>query len=88
MAKREYIIRDANGLHARPASILVQTSSHYPNVTMSLTKDGKSVNLKSILGVMSLGVGQYDTIQIEAIGDDANNALDAIQEELLETKLI
>lgn len=88
MAKREYTIRDANGLHARPASLLVQSASHFPNVTMSLGHDGKSVNLKSILGVMSLGVGQYDVIQIEAVGEDAANALDEVQKVLLDNGVI
>lgn len=88
MAKREYTIRDANGLHARPASMLVQSASNFPNVTMSLTYDGKSVNLKSILGVMSLGVGQYGVVQIEAVGEDATKALDEVQKVLLDNAVI
>lgn len=88
MAKREYTIRDVNGLHARPATTLVQSAANFPNVTMSLTHDGKSVNLKSILGVMSLGVGQYDVIQIEAVGEDATKALDKVQKVLLDNALI
>lgn len=88
MAKREYTIRDTNGLHARPASLLVQSASHFPNVTMSLAHDGKNVNLKSILGVMSLGVGQYDVIQIEAVGEDATKALDEVQKVLLDNAVI
>ena len=88
MAKREYTIRDQSGLHARPASLIVKVASGFPKVTMSMTKDGQSVNLKSILGVMSLSVGQYQSIQIEAVGDDAKKALDSVEKVLLDEKLI
>lgn len=88
MAKRQYTIRDTNGLHARPASLVVQSASHFPNVTMSLGYDGKSVNLKSILGIMSLAVGQYGVIQIEAVGEDAEKALDEVQKVLLDNGVI
>lgn len=88
MAKREYTIRDESGLHARPATLIVNAASHFPNVTMALYKDGKSVNLKSILGVMSLAVGQYDSFQVEAVGADADKALDAVEAVLLDNKLI
>lgn len=88
MAKRRFTITDPNGLHARPASLLTQVAGKFPNVTISLTKNGSSVNLKSILGVLSLSVGRYDVIEIEAVGADATKALDALQAVLLDNKLI
>ncbi len=45
------------GIHARPATLLVQTASKFAS-DITLEYKGKSVNLKSIMGVMSLGVGQ------------------------------
>lgn len=88
MSKREYTIKDANGIHARPATALTQVASKFPNTTISISKDGKSVNLKSILGVMSLSVGQYQSITIEAVGKDDIKALDALENVLLEKSLI
>lgn len=88
MSKRDYTIKDANGIHARPASALAQVASKFPNTTISISKDGKSVNLKSILGIMSLSVGQNQSITIEAVGEDGIKALDALENVLLENSLI
>ena len=57
MEKRDFTITAEAGIHARPATILVQTASKFTS-DISLAYNGKSVNLKSIMGVMSLGVGQ------------------------------
>ena len=57
MEKRDFNITAETGIHARPATILVQTASKFAS-DITLTYNGKSVNLKSIMGVMSLGVGQ------------------------------
>ena len=66
-------------IHARPATILVQAASKY-NSDVTLSYEGKSVNLKSIMGVMSLGVGQNASVTITAKGDDEKEALDAVAE--------
>ena len=57
MEKKEYHVIAETGIHARPATLLVQTASKYSS-DIQLEYKGKSVNLKSIMGVMSLGVGQ------------------------------
>ena len=57
MEKKEFHIVAETGIHARPATLLVQTASKF-NSDINLEYKGKSVNLKSIMGVMSLGVGQ------------------------------
>lgn len=88
MSKRDYTIKDINGIHARPATALTQVASKFLNTTISISKDGKSVNLKSILSVMSLSVGQYQSITIEAVGKDDIKALDALENVLLEKSLI
>ena len=62
-----------------PATILVQAASKY-NSDVTLSYEGKSVNLKSIMGVMSLGVGQNASVTITAKGDDEKEALDAVAE--------
>lgn len=77
MEKREFHIIAETGIHARPAALLVQAASKF-NSDINLEYNGKSVNLKSIMGVMSLGVGQGADVTITADGDDAKEAIEAI----------
>ncbi len=77
MEKREFKVIAETGIHARPATLLVQAASKFSS-DINLEYSGKSVNLKSIMGVMSLGVGQGSEISISAEGDDETEAIDAI----------
>ena len=77
MEKKEFHIIAETGIHARPATLLVQAASKFGS-DINLEYNGKSVNLKSIMGVMSLGVGQNADVTITAEGDDEKDALDAI----------
>ena len=77
MEKREFHIVAETGIHARPATLLVQAASKF-NSDINLEYNGKSVNLKSIMGVMSLGVCQGADVTITADGDDAKEAIEAI----------
>ncbi len=88
MVKRDYTIENASGLHARPVSLIVAAASKYSEVTMSLYKKGQAVDLKSILGVMSLSIGQYDEITIEATGSQAEEALNSVEKVMVENQLI
>ena len=74
-----FTITDETGLHARPATVLVNTASKY-SAEISLTYRDKKVNLKSIMGVMSLGVGQGADVTISAEGADADDAISTIAE--------
>ncbi|MDN6040058.1 MAG: phosphocarrier protein HPr [Lactobacillus sp.] len=77
MEKRDFHIIAETGIHARPATLLVQAASKF-GADVNLEYNGKSVDLKSIMGVMSLGVGQNADVTITAEGDDEKDALDAI----------
>lgn len=79
MEKRDFHVIAETGIHARPATLLVQTASKF-NSDINLEYKGKSVNLKSIMGVMSLGVGQGADVTISADGADEKDALDAVAE--------
>ena len=70
-----------SGLHARPASLFVQTSNKFKsNITVqNLTDNSNLANAKSILSVLTLGVCQNHEIEIHAEGDDAEDALDALK---------
>ena len=79
MEQNSYVIIDETGIHARPATMLVQTASKFDS-DIQLEYNGKKVNLKSIMGVMSLGVGQGADVTISAEGADADDAIAAIAE--------
>ncbi|MBM7654161.1 phosphocarrier protein HPr [Neobacillus cucumis] len=79
MAEKQFKVVAETGIHARPATLLVQTASRFDS-EITLEYKGKSVNLKSIMGVMSLGVGQGADIKIAAEGNDANDALQALED--------
>ena len=67
MASKDFHIVAETGIHARPATLLVQTASKFAS-DITLEYKGKSVNLKSIMGVMSLGVGQgADVVSLQKV---------------------
>lgn len=71
-------IKDPVGLHARPASILVQEATKFES-DITISGNGKDANLKSIMSVMSLGVRTGEEITITAKGADEADALAAIE---------
>jgi phosphocarrier protein len=64
-------------LHARAAAKLTHVASGY-QCEIWLSRSGRRVNAKSIMGVMMLAAGQGTTVLIEAKGDDADQAIVAI----------
>ena len=81
MIKKEYKIINETGIHARPATILDQVASRYESV-IELEFKNKKINLKSIMGVMSLGISQGSTITITADGTDEDDAIRNIENTL------
>ena len=78
MATAEVLIINKLGLHARASAKLTQVASAY-KCEVWLTRNGRRVNAKSIMGVMMLAAGKGASIIIEADGDDAAAALAALQ---------
>lgn len=78
MIKQDFNITAETGIHARPATMLVQTAGKYSS-DINLEFNDKSVNLKSIMGVMSLGVGQGADVTITADGEDEEDAIEGIK---------
>lgn len=83
MQKKSYTITAETGVHARPATLLVNKASQYESEIELHYKD-KTVNLKSIMGVMSLGIPQGADIEIVADGSDAEEALKGIDQVIKE----
>jgi phosphocarrier protein HPr len=79
MAEKTFTITAESGIHARPATALVQVAGKYDS-EISLEYNGRSVNLKSIMGVMSLGIPSGSEIKITAEGTDADEALTALSD--------
>lgn len=81
MVEKTFTITDPAGMHARPASALVGSLAKFQSdITMEFK--GKKVNLKSILGVMSLGIPSGSDVVIAADGPDEEEALASIEQTL------
>ncbi|MES1942834.1 phosphotransferase system, phosphocarrier protein HPr [Salinisphaera sp. PC39] len=79
MPQRDVAIVNKLGLHARAASKLVTEASRFDS-DIRVAKDGREVSGKSIMGVMMLAAARGSRIRITAEGDDAEAALDALEE--------
>ncbi|HAE62777.1 MAG TPA: phosphocarrier protein HPr [Eubacteriaceae bacterium] len=77
MASKEVTILNATGLHARPASMFVQEAGKYKS-EVNVIKEGKKINAKSIMGIMAGGISKGTVLTIEAEGEDAQAAVDAL----------
>jgi phosphocarrier protein HPr len=77
MVSAEVEIVNKLGLHARAAAKLTQVASGY-QAEIWLSRSGRRVNAKSIMGVMMLAAGKGTCVLIEASGDDAGEAIAAI----------
>jgi len=73
-----FVIQNRLGLHARAAALFVQTVSAL-DAEVFVTKDGETVNGKSIMGLMMLAAGMGASIEVEARGRDMLQALAAIE---------
>lgn len=83
MEKRTFTITADTGVHARPATLLVNQAGQFES-EIELIYNNKKVNLKSIMGVMSLGIPKGAGITITADGSDEESALKAIETVVLE----
>ena len=77
------IVNHEVGLHARPASMFVQTAAKFSS-DIDVTHGETTVNAKSILGVLTLGAHKDAEIIIKAEGEDAEDALRALEQLVLD----
>ena len=77
LASRTVQICNARGLHARASAKLVKTAGEF-EAEIQVIKDGQAVDARSIMGLLMLGAGIGSQVEIQAEGDDAQAALDAI----------
>jgi len=79
MITKDFTINNKLGLHARPSAQITQAASRFSSEVW-ISKDGRRVNAKSIMGVMMLAAGQGSVLTVDADGPDAAEAVDAIGE--------
>lgn len=85
--KKTFVIKDEVGLHARPVSILVGAASKFQNEIFIEFK-GRKVTLKSIIAVMSLAVPYNESMEIEVLGDNASEVLQALEDTMVKNNVI
>ena len=73
-----YTIKDPVGIHARPAGALVQLAKNYQSA-ITFSANGKTAKVDGVIAVMSLGVVCGTQVKVEAQGDDAAEAIAALQ---------
>ncbi|MCR4782631.1 MAG: HPr family phosphocarrier protein [Lachnospiraceae bacterium] len=78
MKEFTYTLTDPQGMHARPAGLFVKQAAAFP-CDVSIEKDGKKVNAKGILGVMSLGAKQGHELHVIVEGDQEEECAEALE---------
>lgn len=81
MENKTFKVINEAGLHARPATTVVNEANQYA-AEIDITYKGKTVNLKSIMGVMSLGIIQGSEVIITATGSDEKEAIEGLTNRL------
>ncbi len=81
MIKRPITIQIPSGLEARPVALLVQVASQYES-QIHVEVEGKRVNAKSIMGMMTLGLESGEKVTVEADGADEEAAMNDIEKYL------
>lgn len=79
MVVKHVTITNQVGLHARPATFFIQKANEF-KCSISVVKNDRRVNAKSLLGVLSMGITRGTEIDIEAEGADEQQAVDTLAE--------
>lgn len=83
MREFRYVIKDEQGIHARPAGLFVKEAASCES-KITISKDGKEMDAKRILGVMGLGVKKDQEIVLKAEGSDEDQAIEKLSKFLQE----
>ncbi|MFH1094208.1 MAG: HPr family phosphocarrier protein [Candidatus Omnitrophota bacterium] len=80
--EKKITILSKTGLHARPAAVFVQVANKFDS-EISVKKGTQKVNGKSIMGILMLAAGQGQQVTILAVGIDAEQAINELEQLLL-----
>lgn len=75
--KRQVVVTNPQGLHARPADMFVKVAQQFPCL-VEVVKGNERVDGKSILDILTLAAVEGTTLSIEATGDNAQQAVEAL----------
>ena len=78
MIKTPVVVRHENGLDGRPIALLVQEASQYAS-QIYIMVNGKKINAKSIMGMMSLSLAEGEELTVVTEGDDEKKAAEGIK---------
>ena len=78
MVKKTVKVQLDGGLEARPVAVLVQVASQFES-SVYVEADGRKVNAKSIMGMMTLGLDAGEEITLSANGEDEEDAMKSIE---------
>ena len=78
VCEKKAVVRNALGIHARPAALVVKEASKYSAGVYLSTEMAQRINGKSIMGVMMLAAENGAEVLVEAEGDDAQEAVEAL----------
>jgi phosphocarrier protein HPr len=79
MLEKSIVVSNKLGLHARAAAKLTRLAGQF-SCDIFISRGARKVNAKSIMGVMMLAAGKGTTVELQADGGDAQEALNAIEE--------
>ena len=79
MVEKQIEVKLKTGLQARPAAMFVQEANRFSS-DVFLEKEGKKVNAKSIMGLMSLAINAGSVVTLTVEGKDENEAIEALTE--------
>lgn len=85
MTEKKIMVKIASGLEARPVALFVQVASQFQS-SIYVALQNKKVNAKSIMGMMSLGILEGESIMITAEGPDEVEAVDKLERYLSEAE--
>ncbi len=80
--EKEIVIKNKQGLHARPAALFVQIANKFDS-DIFVIKDNEEVNGKSIMGILMLAAEKGTKVLLKAIGSDAEEAVIELEKILL-----
>lgn len=75
--KKEIKVPNKYGIHARPATKMVEISNNFPG-EIFISKDGMEVNGKSVISIMTLGAEQGSMLLIRAIGENSQDVVESL----------
>jgi phosphocarrier protein HPr len=78
-AKRTIVVANRQGMHARPA-VLIATAARKFDAKVEIVKGNERVDAKEVLQLLMLGAAQGQSLVLEAMGEDAEQALDALEQ--------